>query len=241
MLVIRRRISLRDEAGFTLPELLMGMVIGMVVLFAAFTLLDTTIGVAARVDRSTDALSRGRTAMDLIVRDLRSQVCLPSSDPDNRPNQASLIAGSDNSVDVYTDLGDGTASRPPQRRTITFDPTARTIVEQIYTPSGTAGNYVFDQAPLTRTLLTNVDKDDTTPVFSFYAFDGSTPRQPVTAVASASGIAAADLDDVVRIVVRFRVARTGGTTASSGASVLTDEVYRTNVDPNAATPAPECR
>jgi type II secretory pathway pseudopilin PulG len=240
--VTGRRVTLRDEAGFTLPELLIGMVVGMIVLFAAFTLLDTTIGVAARVDRSTDSIQRGRTAMDIIVRDLRSQVCLPSSDPDTRPDRASLIGGSNTSVDVYADLGDGSASRPPQRRTITFDPSARTIVEQIYTPTGSAGNYVFPASPTTvRTLLTDVDQDGTTPVFQFFAFDGSTPPQPVSAVSAASGIASADLADVVRIVVRFKTTRAGGSSASTGSSVLTDEVYRANVDPNAAAPAPECR
>jgi type II secretory pathway pseudopilin PulG len=237
-----RRISLRDEAGMTLPELLMGMAVGMIILFAAFTLLDTTIGVAARVDRSVDATQRGRSAMDIVVRDLRSQVCLPSSDPVARPNRASLIAGSDNSVDVYADLGDGSAARPPQRRTITFDPSARTIVEQIYTPTGTAGNYVFPTTPtLTRTLLTDVGQDGTTPVFSFFSFDGSAPPQPVTPVSAASGIAAADLDDVVRTVIRFKTTRAGGTSSSTGSTVLTNEVYRTAVDPNAATPTPECR
>jgi type II secretory pathway pseudopilin PulG len=237
-----RRMSLRDEAGTTLPELLVGMAVGMIILFAAFTLLDTTIGVAARVDRSVDATQRGRSAMDLIVRDLRSQVCLPSSDPTTRPDQPSLIAGSDTSVDFYADLGDGTAAQPPQRRTITFNAASRTIVEQIYTPTGSAGNYVFAAAPtLTRTLLTDVAEDGTTPVFSFYAFDAGTPPQPLRPLSAATGLTSGDLGDAVRIVVRFKVMRAGGTSASTGSTVLTDEVYRRAVDPNAAVPTPECR
>jgi type II secretory pathway pseudopilin PulG len=224
-----RAVDLRGEAGMTLPELLLSMIIGTVVLFAAFGLLDATIGVSAKVDRRVDAIQRGRVAMDTIVRDLRSQVCLPSTDPAVAP-VGSLRAGSDNSVDFYADLGDGSASRPTQRRTITFSPTANTITETVYGATTT-----------TRTLLTDVyPQDASTPVFSYFGWNGTTAAREATAPLTATtGLAATDLDKVARITVAFRVRRAGGGTASTAVS-MQDDVYRRGFDPNLTDPTPGC-
>jgi len=61
-----------DESGFTLPELLTAIVIGMVVLMAAFMLLDRTVASTARVSDRQEAVQRGRLTMELITRQLRS-------------------------------------------------------------------------------------------------------------------------------------------------------------------------
>jgi prepilin-type N-terminal cleavage/methylation domain-containing protein len=233
-----RSIDARGEEGFTLPELLVAIVIGTMILMAAFGLLDTTVSVGTKVNKRVDATQRGRTAMAIIVRDLRSQVCLPGDPPD-----ASLRGASDTSVDVYTDLGNGSAATPPQRRTITFDPTTRRITESIYTPSGSGGSYVFPTTPtVTRTLLSDVALDGTTPVFRYYPVD-TTPdndAQNPAALAATSGLAPNVLDDVARIVIAFRVFPAGSTTANGRTVVLQDEVYRRAVDPNATDPTPEC-
>jgi type II secretory pathway pseudopilin PulG len=238
----RHGLDLRGEEGMTLPELLIAMVVSMIVLIAAFTLLDTTIGVSARVQRSVDSMQRGRAAMDTIVRDLRSQVCLPSSDPETRPNVGSLAAGAPTSVDFYADLGDGSATQPPQRRTITFDAAARTIVERVYRATGPAGDYVFPATPdVTRTLLTDVVQDGSTPVFSFYTFDRSvSPPTPTTPLDASSGLAPAALASTARISIAFKVLRAGGTDASSGAARLQDDVFRRAIDPNTTALTPEC-
>jgi prepilin-type N-terminal cleavage/methylation domain-containing protein len=231
-------IDARDEEGFTLPELLVAMVIGTMILLAAFMLLDTTVSIGTNVNKRVDATQRGRAAMSMITRDLRSQVCLPGATP-----IASLRAASDTSVDVYANLGDGTAAQPPQRRTITFNSTARTITEDIYTPTGSAGSYVFPTAPTrTRTLLTDVGQDGTTPVFRYYPFD-TTPdddTQSPAAFAASSGVAAGSLDDVARVVVTYRVFPAGSGAANGRSVVMQDEVFRRAIDPNATDPTPEC-
>jgi hypothetical protein len=212
----------------TLPELLLSMIIGTVVLFAAFGLLDATIGASAKVDGRVDAIQRGRVAMDTIVRDLRSQVCLPSTDPAVTP-VGSLRAGSDNSVDFYADLGDGSASRPTQRRVLTFSPTANTITETVYGATTT-----------TRTLLTDVYQDGPTPVFSYFGWNGTTAaREATTQLPATTGLATTDLDKVARITIAFRVRRAGGGTAST-AVAMQDDVYRRAFDPNLTDPTPGC-
>jgi prepilin-type N-terminal cleavage/methylation domain-containing protein len=233
-----RSIDLRDEEGFTLPELLVAIIIGTVIMLAAFGLLDTAIGVGTKVNKRVDATQRGRSAMAIITRDLRSQVCLPGDLP-----AGSLRAGSDSSVDVYTDLGNGSATNPPQRRTISFNATPRTITESIYTPTGSAGSYVFPTTPtITRTLLTDVTQDGSTPVFRYYPVD-TTPdddTQSPAALAASTGLLATVLDDVARIVITYKVFPAGSTDATGRTVVLQDEVFRRAIDPNASNPTPEC-
>jgi prepilin-type N-terminal cleavage/methylation domain-containing protein len=233
-----RSIDARGEQGFALPELLVAIIIGTVIVLAAFGLLDTAVSVGTKVNKRVDATQRGRVAMAMITRDLRSQVCLPGDTP-----LGSLRAASDTSVDVYADLGDGSAAKPPQRRTITFDAAARKLNENIYTPTGSAGSYVFPSTPTaTRTLLTDVVQDGTTPVFRYYPVD-TTPdndAQSPAAFTATSGLTAAQLEDVARIVVVFKVFPAGSSDTTGRTVVMQDEVYRRAVDPNATDPTPEC-
>jgi type II secretory pathway pseudopilin PulG len=239
----RRTPDLRDEAGFTLPELLTALVIGMFVLLAAFDLLDNSVALTTGVNRRVDALQRGRTALDQMTRDLRSQVCVgvdaPAA-PGGSSSEPSLIAASDTSVDFYADLGDGSAAQPPERRTIVFDPSQRTIEERIYRPTGNAGNYVFPATPTgRRTLLTDVVQDGATPVFRYYAFDTAAPPTPSVLLPASAGLSTADLLRTVRIAIAFRSRSTDNST-TSGAAALQDDVYRRAVNPNKTILTPEC-
>jgi type II secretory pathway pseudopilin PulG len=235
-------ISLRSEAGFTLVELLVGMIVGTVVLIASFTVLDGAVGLTSKVNSRVDAVQRGRSAMDLMVRDLRSQVCvgrLTNATTGATTTDDSIIAGSDTSVDFYSDLGDGSTGRPPSRRTLTFDPTAKTIVERVYVPTGSRGAYVFPAAPtMTRTLISDVVQDGTTPVFRFYAYDTANPRTP--SVALPSPLSTADEQRTVKLTITFRALRTGGDATTAAAATFQDDVFRRLVDPNDSDPTPEC-
>jgi type II secretory pathway pseudopilin PulG len=237
-MIRRAPIDLRGEAGFTLPELLVGMLIGMIVLFAALTMLDNTVSLGAKVGKRVDATQRGRTALDRITRDVNSMVCLPGN-----PAQDALIAGSDNSVDVYADLGDGSTAKPPQRRTITYSPTTRRLTESVYTPTGSSGSYVFPTAPTTTTtLLTDVIQDGTTPIFTYYPLD-PTPNDdvaPSPLSTSTGSLSATDLDAVARIRITFKSLPSGRTVSKPGDAVLQDDVYRNAVDPNGADSTAQC-
>jgi Tfp pilus assembly protein PilW len=234
----RAPIDLRSEEGFTLPELLVGIIIGMIVVIASLNVLDNTVSLGTKVTKRVDATQRGRTGLDRITRDLQSMVCVPGD-----PAQDALVAGSDNSVDVYADLGDGSASRPPQRRTITYTPATRRLTESVYTPTGTAGAYVFPTTPTaTTTLLSDVIQDGSTPIFTYYPID-STPDDDVAPSAlstSTGGLAATDLDNVARIRITFKALPSNRSTAKPGDAVMQDDVYRSAVDPNSADTTPQC-
>jgi prepilin-type N-terminal cleavage/methylation domain-containing protein len=72
---LRRRVHASGERGFTLVEMLVAMSIGVVILLAAFTLLDRSFTTSAQIADRQEGLQRGRQAMELITRQLRSQVC----------------------------------------------------------------------------------------------------------------------------------------------------------------------
>lgn len=109
-----------DESGFTLIELLAAMAIGLLVLMAAFMVLDRATSVSKEIADRQDAVQRGRQAMELIVRDLRSQVCLGD---ETEP----ITVAADDRVTFYAGLSDG--STPVEQRTIRYDAASKTMVE----------------------------------------------------------------------------------------------------------------
>ena len=94
---------LRGKAGFTLPELLTTLWIAMVVLLAGFSLLEFVMKRSLEAEQRVEATQRGRIGMDLITRELRSQVCLDA-------NTAPIVDGTADAITFYTDLNNSTAS-----------------------------------------------------------------------------------------------------------------------------------
>jgi prepilin-type N-terminal cleavage/methylation domain-containing protein len=126
-----------DQSGFTLPELLTAMGIGVVLLLAAFMLLDRAVSGSATISARQDAVQRGRLAMELITRQLRSQVCLGETRP--------IVAGSGDSVTFYTNLsGNPNAA---QKRTLRYVASEKRLYEDIYEGSGTFPALTFPASP----------------------------------------------------------------------------------------------
>jgi Tfp pilus assembly protein PilW len=98
-----------DARGFSLMELIWAMALGMIVLLAGFTVIDRAfIGNKAIADRQ-DGLQRGRNALELMTRQLRSEVCLQTS-----PVTMPLADAQNQTATFYTYLGDPTsATRDP--------------------------------------------------------------------------------------------------------------------------------
>jgi prepilin-type N-terminal cleavage/methylation domain-containing protein len=226
----RPRIS--DERGFSLPELLVAMAIGMVVLLASFMVLDRSFTASGQIADRTEALQRGRLAMNLITRQLRSQVCVGTTVP--------VVAGTNTSVTFYADLSDG--STPIKRRTLDFDPVTKTITESVVTGAGTYPALTFTTAPKTVPLLTKVEQitDGTTarPIFRYYGYVAGTTTGALEQLAAP--LSSANLKRVALIKVGFRAFADRSITNDKDSAVLEDDVYVRVAVPTDFEDGPQC-
>ena len=224
-----RRLS--DERGFTLIELLVAMVIGLVVLMAAFMVLDRTISASGQVADRSEALQRGRQAMELVSRQLRSQVCVGNTKP--------IISASDNSISFYADMSDGTT--PIKQRTLSYSSTTDIITESVVTGSGTYPTLTFTGTATSTPLLTKVKQIQDTglrPIFRYYGYQTGTTNG--TLVQLTAPLSASDLGRVALIKVGFRAFANRPISNDKDSAVLENDVYTRTAVPTQLQGAPEC-
>ena len=233
---------LRANHGFTVVEVLVAMSIGLVVITGMLTLLNTTTRLNTGVVTKTDAMQRGRVAMDLLTQQVRSQVCLDRDHP-------AIVAGDDNSVTFYADFTD--AGRTAKRR-VTFDgkkitayrwdaPAAVSpILDTSFPAAPTATQLVLENA--TRQVDT---ANQPIPFFRYYAYgkDANGILRPDTKLATPLDADAASR--VVRIDISYLALPPKGSDSAKGVN-LSDQVMVRHVDQNAqlddpaAVPEPNC-
>jgi prepilin-type N-terminal cleavage/methylation domain-containing protein len=223
---------LRHEDGFSLPELLMAMLVGVIVLIAAFSLIDNSVAINGKVISRQDATARGRSAMDEMTRSLRSAVCANTAAP--------IVTATATQVVLTTDLGDGTGY--PDKRTFTYDSTADTITETIVPGTLNSGNVVWTGTPQTRNVVTDTDPDPAvTPagtLFSYYKFTPGTSGQSYTALPAP--VTGNDLARIARIDVSYVTRPAKVATIDSRASNFEDTVTLRSVDPDSSDPKTTC-
>jgi prepilin-type N-terminal cleavage/methylation domain-containing protein len=226
----RPRIS--DERGFSLTELLVAMFIGMIVLMAAFMLLDRTFTASGQIADRTEALQRGRLTMESITRQLRSQVCLGTTAP--------IVSGSDLSVTFYGDLTDG--STPIKKRTLTYDPATDTITESAITGAGTYPALTFASAAVNNTLLTKVEQimDGSTPraVFQYWGYVVGTTTGQLERLGTP--LSTANLKRVAVIKVGFRSFANRPVMNDKDSAVIEDDVYLRTITATDFQNGPQC-
>jgi hypothetical protein len=228
-------VMIRSESGQTLPELMMATVIGLVVVFAAFMMLESSVTQGNRIGQREDASQRGRLAMELITRELRSQVCVTASQP-------SITNGTNTSVSFTDDLSGNV--NPPMLRTITYVPPPVTtptgpgkIVEQQFPGDVMPPSTQFPTTPTrTVTLLDRVVPIPGVPVFQYFAFaGGATPG--VSSTPLTTPLSDTDQGQAVDIRVSVLVRGSGSSNGNPNAygSSFQNDVYTRVADPT--TPA----
>jgi prepilin-type N-terminal cleavage/methylation domain-containing protein len=230
-----RRPRVRDEGGFTLIELLTAISIGLIILFAAFAVLDRTISASGQIADRSEALQRGRQAMQLITRQIRSQVCVGTTTP--------IVSGTDTSVSFYADLTDGTPANPIKQRTLSYSGITDTITETVTPSTGTYPILTF-AGPTSTPLLTKVkqilESDGTTlrPIFRYYGYQTGTTNG--TLVQLSVPLSPTDLKRVALIKVGFRSFALRPISNDKDSTVLEDDVYTRTAVPTQLQGAPEC-
>jgi type II secretory pathway pseudopilin PulG len=223
---------LRNQDGFTLPELMVAMMIGMMTVLAVYGILETTMKQTTRIAGRVNATQRGRIAMDIMTRQLRSQVCYSATVP-------ALVSGTDTSVKFHVDLTDG--SKPIEQHELVFNATKKTLSERIW--PGTGSPLSFPTKTVERQITDGIVQRPgaDAPIFKYYAYNTATPPRPATLLATP--LSATDLARVAKIEIGF-VALPPGTkataTSAPGDSTLQNEIYVRVADPNDPAPTPTC-
>jgi prepilin-type N-terminal cleavage/methylation domain-containing protein len=216
---------LRSQQGFTLVELLMALTIGVGVLLAAYTVSDATLHGQTRIADRSDAIARGRTAMEQIVQQLRSEVCLG-------PGYPAIAYGDSNHITFYADLANTTFT--PQKRDLSFAGGALTETTYAGSPSAGSPPFTFAVSPTrTRVVLdhmqTLTQAGVGVPFFRYYSFDGNDPIRPSKLLAVP--LSATDAAKVVQISVAF-----GALPSRSGGRIPAAEPFNANVYVRTADP-----
>lgn len=246
--------DIRDERGFTLPELLVALSMAVIVSLATFSLIEVVMRKSGETQVRVAAAQRGRMAMDTVVRELRSQVCLNTANPTppmSPPAGFGTVTTGDSAV-FYTDFTDGgkPTTVAPELHVVSYDAATLRLIERDYvgTVKLTVNVYTYTYPTAastparTKVLLENVVPVDTaTPIFSYYTYSTTKPPRPdLQLAAPGTGMVAADTARVARIAVNFRALTTKDVTKIRDSSVFQDEVYVRAADPNDEAPTPTC-
>jgi prepilin-type N-terminal cleavage/methylation domain-containing protein len=222
-----------DQSGFTLVELLAAMSVGMIVLMAAFLLLDRATSVSHEIANRQEALQRGRLAMETIVRDLRSQVCLGDE-------KEPITTAENSKVTFFVDLSDG--SKNPEQRTIRYQDGS--IYEDTYIGTGPYPELVFGDAPETRVLVSGVqpivDNGVSRPILRYYAFNPGGVPGDLQLLTPNPALATNDAIRTVMVKVGFTVLPDRKTPKNSEATTLESDVYVRLADPSRPLEGPRC-
>lgn len=222
---------LRSEAGVTLVELIMAMVIGMGTLLAVFAVLDTSVKQSNSVAGRVNATQRGRLAMDTITRQLRSQVCYS-------PTVPALVSATDNSVKYHSDLSDGT--KPIEQRELIYDPTKGAINERTWAGVTVGGVLTFPTMTKNRLLISEITTRPApdAAIFRYYAYNTLVPPRPI--VQLPTPLNATDLARTARIDVGFTTLPPNARPSPAASVTLQNEIYVRVADPNDPAPTPTC-
>jgi prepilin-type N-terminal cleavage/methylation domain-containing protein len=249
---------LRDERGFTLIELLVSSTIGLVVLFGALTTLESSQRAQSKVSDRSEAIARGRGALEQLVQQLRSQVCIGAGAP-------AIIYADNSRVTFYADLTNVYTGNPsendfvPAKRDLIFSSTAGKLTEYVYpgspvTNNGGGGNgngngnnstsfpYTFASTPSrTRVVLDKIklrkENGQDVPFFKYYSFSDTDPIRPSNLLTTP--LSATDRDNVVQVTVNFQALPSRLNSTYPGEPFTSDVFVRT-ADPTDPEHSPLC-
>ena len=219
----------RDERGFTLMELMVATTVGVAVLLGAGTLSSALLHAQTRISDRTESIARGRTAMEQIVQQLRSQVCLG-------PGYPAITYGDDTHITFYADLANRTFV--PEQRDLQFASGALTERDYPGTATGALPPFTFARTPSrTRVILDRMQVQPGVPFFRYYAFDGNNPIRPARLLATP--LNANDAQRVVQVTVAFQALPSRGGSGTT-AEPFTANVYVRTADPTDPDHSPLC-
>lgn len=203
--------SFNGEHGFTLVEMLVTLVTGIVIVLAAFSILDVSLRQSSRISERVETDQRARLAMEKILLELHSS-CLVSV------TNAVLPESNGTNIKFISQQGSEAYFTTVTKHEISLTGGKLTDASYVSEPSAN-GAWKFNSTPTrTQTLLTNVSQSGATPVFQYFRYTGgnlSTTPQSV-------GLTTAEAEATAEVTVSFTTAPTTGEENTGRAVELAD-------------------
>jgi prepilin-type N-terminal cleavage/methylation domain-containing protein len=194
--VARRRARSDSEAGFTLIEMMIAVMLLSVVLAAAFGVLSSMQQEAVITTNRFTAEGEAQTIADRITKDLRTAVATSATG-------AAFVSADVNDVTFYANLADPLGpDKLHAYLTLQGGTNVYLFHEDSTAPNagGSVGNYAYTGSALPRIDGKYIDTSQ--PIFSYFDLSGTPIPTPITTVAGLRSI------DSVAIKLRVRVTPT---------------------------------
>jgi type II secretory pathway component PulJ len=178
--------GLREEHGFTLVEMLVATFTGLVVIFAAFSIVDVSLHQSSRIADRTSADQRGRLALEKIVLKLHSSCVAPETTPVEPGSTESKLL-------IVSQTGSEASFATVTLHEVYLE--AGKLIDTSYLNTGSkpAPNWEFSKvANSKQVLLTNVTKSlngegKEIPIFQYYKYEGTELTKLAESPLSAAG------------------------------------------------------
>jgi prepilin-type N-terminal cleavage/methylation domain-containing protein len=213
---------LRSERGFTLIEVMVALMIGLVVSSATLAIVIVSVHLGSNYTDRVDANQQGRLAMEKITQALDSS-CVT-------PNQAPILAGSTGtSMSFYSGQNDAPGAIPNEV-TISLAPSQPApLLMSTQTLTGTAPAWTpTSTSPLVFTLALYVAQSSssgaTLPVFQYYGYGsgGAIATTPITV--ATGGLTAAQAAATAEVTVSYQALPSDNESTSGRAVDFSDSV-----------------
>jgi Tfp pilus assembly protein PilW len=223
---------LRAEHGFTLVEMLVAMVSGMVVILATLSVLDISISQSSRISERVDADQRGRLAMEKLMLELHSSCIAFASNP--------VEPGStDTNIKFVSQAGNEAYFTSVTKHEVSLNSVTHQLTDTSYVSTNTASelgtSWNFSTTPTsTQPLLTGafqtVNEGLTIPVFRYYKYEGGN----ISTTPETTPVSAADAKATAEVTVNFTTAPSSERTDADRKVELTNTAVL-RYDPASAT------
>jgi type II secretory pathway component PulJ len=212
-----------EESGYTLIELLVSIVIGMIVILGAFAFLQFTSEDVARTTDRIHVDQAGRTQLERLMLELQSSCVAPSVTPIQTKSSSTVLrfisgTGSESTVStVYL-------------REVVYTPESKgvqgTLVETAYPNTTTVnsnGEYKFSSTGTTTTLLKGIRQtkevgktEAERPIFQYFRYYQKSDSEPKYGTLNETPVSTkeafkteAEVENLTKVTVSFTLAPEG--------------------------------
>jgi len=165
---VSRRRGHHRQGGFTLTELLIGVVIGTIFMFAIYGFYDSSLSSETTQQGEVLAQGQGRDALNELTSQLREAV---SPDDGITPPVVSL---SPTQIEFYADMSRTPTELTPKPTEFLYQVSGGALVREVSQPIGAAPPYTYTAFSSPETLINAVGNSSGAPMFSAVNANGTT-------------------------------------------------------------------